>query len=207
MNIYHVIVNNLHNVYPKKPWNTSRPVEDAKTLYPNLCAELLNARPSFDSFCEHANITPEILVSIIEDGEPMTRQEIRGLARLLDCTYSYLESPVLGVVDPSTHKGKVRWLKLQQLVEKLDLKAPEFYHSELEKEKDAIDMHGLILNHYLRGCAVRIPSLFEALSTNGVVTYAGYRRAINDAEEALDLKQHPPKKPTMRNYRLSEREV
>lgn len=204
MNLYHDIVRKLHYCYPNAPWSVNRPIEDGLTLYPNLCAELLNASPHFDSFCEHAHINAEILVNVIEDGEPLTTREISGLSGLLNCSYEYLTSPVMGVINPNTRKGKLRLLEVENIVKALELNDPESYESAKVQAQTVNDWNNAILYSDLWSCAMRIPPVIKILSSGRILSFAAYRRAITEFQNVMRWRRFTASKPTLRNYRLHE---
>ena len=80
----------------------------AKSRYPNLAAELDALEWDIITPSETANISREVLAGVLEDGDMLSRRELFLIADRMNVSYSYLHSPVLSFVDPSTNKGKYR---------------------------------------------------------------------------------------------------
>ena len=188
MNIYSTVVESLHNAYPDLPWNANPSGGDAKTLYPNVAAEWLNSKYHFSTVCRYANISPEILVRIVEDGEPMKRLEITNLMLLWRCDADYLTAATLQTIDPSTNKGKRRLWELHDLSAKIDLHSTDYYTPLIEEAKIAVDSDAFIYYIHMDDCARHIPPLIEALLDGKVVTYAWFRHVTEEAYRSLSLR-------------------
>lgn len=97
----------------------------AATRYPNLLAEVVLSGYSPESVADAANISYPVFAAVIEDGEEMSLEELRGIQKLIasrECarcydalSMDYLCSPALSRVCPDTNKGKfLRW-KFEQM--------------------------------------------------------------------------------------------
>ena len=96
-----------------------RPIgSPARSLYPNLAAEYMCSGYHLWVLAEHANVSKEIIVAVIEDGEPLELHELYSLSRLFGCSMEYLMSPRLSVLDPNTHRGALARYELIQLVKR-----------------------------------------------------------------------------------------
>ena len=100
---------------------------DAVTLYPNLLAEIVmyqvGRSVTLEEFADAANISYPVFAAVIEDGETLSLEEMRGMQRLIascECaahsgcydalSLDYLLSPALSLVYPDSNKGRfLRW--------------------------------------------------------------------------------------------------
>ena len=115
----------------------------AVTLYPNLLAEVLLSRYLPESVADAANVSYPVFAAVIEDGEPLTLDELRGVQKLIascECdagcydalSLDYLLSPALSLVYPDSNKGKfLRW-KFEQAKGEAFSRASDFV-SDMDK--------------------------------------------------------------------------
>ena len=74
-----------------------------------------------NTFAEFAEVSPEIMAAVIEDGEELTDHELHCLARKWEGRGpGYLSAPVLQIVAPGTNKGKRRMRELADLINEAD---------------------------------------------------------------------------------------
>ena len=152
---------------------------DAVTLYPNLLAEItmyqIGRSVTLEEFADAANVSYPVFAAVIEDGEPLTPEEMRGVQNLIasrECgagcydalSLDYLISPALSLIYPDTNKGKfLRW-KFEQAKEEAFSRASDFMTK--------ID----------RGHANGIGDLFR---DSRIFYYAGYRQSMNELKSAV----------------------
>lgn len=143
----------------------------AVSLYPNILAEL-QARflfPNVELLAEFADVSPEIMAAALEDNEELSVPEMRGLARYLCVNTDYLSAPVLSMIDPATNKGKAR---LRQL-------------SDLMKRADGLKVD----------IAWKVERTRDAMERGKPVTYASWRWAVGELQDAIDKHQRVQHKP------------
>lgn len=162
--------------WPGKPVNAP-----ASTRYPNILAELDWGSPWLYIMAEFAGVSQEIMAAVMEDNEDLSAVEGFKLARYLGVSMEYLFSPELSMVDPSTNKGKARLRKLTDLIhEAKDLEDDLLWRWKIEWVRDDLQ--------------------------NGTpVTYASWRYACREIEEAQERKRHKERKP--RSIRLSKENI
>ncbi len=140
--------------------------EPAKTLYPNLLAEMGWGFPWLRLPAEFADVSQEIMAAVLEDNEELSRPELLRLARYAGAAIGYLTAPEMAFVDPATNKGKARRRYLSDLLKQaagLDCWMAEFILSSLNKDR--------------------------------AVTYASYRCAVKELSDAIDRKQRAQHRP------------
>lgn len=94
------------------------------TRYPNLLAEMVIMDYQIDvmRLSSAAQVSPQVLVAVIEDGEELSGEEILRIVKRLNAsksgrhpvTYGYLASPKLSLVWPDTNKGRVQALEFER---------------------------------------------------------------------------------------------
>ena len=151
--------------WPGKPFGAV-----AVTRYPNILAELEASGYWIKTFAEFAEVSPEIMASVIEDGEELTDHELQLLAwRWERRGPGYLSAPVLQIVDPDTNKGKRRMRELADLI------------NEAEDLPDPVeDVYGL--HTYWRREVVNV---YEVLQGGYPCTFADWWWACHKVREAL----------------------
>ncbi len=148
--------------WPGKP--VSAP---AVSLYPNFLAELAAMPwPNIKFVAEFANVSPEIVTAVVEDGEELSAVELLGAARAFRRNLGYLASHTLAVVDPATNKGKRRLWELETLLDRVG----EF--------------------DWRKACEIWRDGLREGYR----ITYAQWRWACLEIEDTLEYRQHTEKK-------------
>ncbi len=76
------------------------------TLYPNL-AELIKYYPCHETtVCDYAEIEPEVLHAVVNDGEKLRYMELVGLSRLYECPIGVLAHQEVIMMDMSRWKHK-----------------------------------------------------------------------------------------------------
>lgn len=76
------------------------------TLYPNL-AELIKYYPCNETtVCDYAEIEPEVLHAVVNDGEKLRYMELVGLSRLYECPIGVLAHQEVIMMDMSRWKHK-----------------------------------------------------------------------------------------------------
>ncbi len=141
-------------------WPGKEANEEVITLYPNLFAELGGHVPWLKTFAQYAEVSPEIMAAILEDGEEMTDAEQVHLAWRINRKRGYLFASRLQIVDPTTNKGKYRRRLLR----------------EKSQEADGLDV-----------LSPAIPQrTLEALENNCPVPYGIYLDAMERLQEAID---------------------
>lgn len=141
----------------------------AVTRYPNIAAEL-SCNDWLKYIAEYAEVSPDIMAAVIEDGEELTGCELRCLARKWERRDpGYLSAPVLQIIDPETNKGKRRRRELADLINKAaDLPDP------------VEDVYGL--HTYWRCEAFNV---YEVLQKGDPCTFAEWWWACQAVKEAL----------------------
>lgn len=118
---YQILTKSVRDAYnrgSRKKWPGKSLNDLAVSRHPNVLAELeAYGWPNIDLAAEFANVSPEIIAAVIEDGEELSYGEIAGLARLYRCSPEYLATPTFQVFDTSTNKGKRRLRELEDLME------------------------------------------------------------------------------------------
>lgn len=99
-----------------EPWASTCVKVPAVSLYPNIAAEMEASRNSAATVKDHARISGDILAAVLEDREPLAAIELYRLSGLWQCSWEYLGTDTLQVVDPSTNKGKFRRRQLRDLL-------------------------------------------------------------------------------------------
>ena len=116
--IYQVIADRQcrrHQAERGEDWPTfSTP---AASRYPNILAELDGSGRWLDHVARCAEVSQPIMAAVMVNNEELSFQELSRLDRDFKCKPSYLASPELSLVDPSTNKGKARLRRLKELVE------------------------------------------------------------------------------------------
>lgn len=147
-----------------------KPVDaPAETLYPNLLAEMGWGFPWLRLPAEFADVSKEIMAAVLEDNEELSAIEMFRLARHLSVPVAYLTAPVLSFVDPATNKGKTQKRAL----------------ADLMKQAEGLDY---------RQWAVEM--VWSSLSKGQTITYASYRCAMSELQNAIDWqrrRQHRPR--------------
>ena len=108
---------------------TSRPFAAAWdkgfTRYPNL-AELHDYHPYGEpSMCDHAGIEPELLYTVLHDGEPLRYTELLGLARLYGCPVGVLTCHKLIMLDTDRFRHRKMIAEVDKLYTRLKCMARE----------------------------------------------------------------------------------
>ena len=140
--------------WPGKPLNAT-----AVTRFPNILAEVEASGMWLWCPAQHANVSVEVMAAVLEDGEELTIEELRGLCRLYGSKPSYMVTPTIQMVDPDTNKGKARRRALADLI----------------KQTEGLD--------YRRWM---VESAFSPLNSGEAITYASYRWAVGELQDALD---------------------
>lgn len=144
--------------WPGKPVRS-----DAVTRYPNIAAELAASGYWLCTLAEFANVSPEIMAAVIEDGEALTGEELWRLSyRWEGRGPGYLSAPVLQTVDPNTRKGKRRRRELADLIQTVEA-APGFH---FHRKRETYGEYG-------------------GLKEGTPVTYAAYWWVCHAVKEAL----------------------
>lgn len=205
MNMYQTVIENLRRGYPELPWNTTKTAADAVTMYPNVAAELLNAGIHYDSVCRQANFSEDILVAVMEDGEPLEHSEIIKLCRLWECKLGYITSNKLQIINPATNKGKCKLWELESLYNLLDLKGVEYYKAYQNESRTKSDTDGIAYSYIMEYCESRIERLLASIHDRKTVTYAWYRHVMDNAKWAMQTKQnYKQRKPRRERLRLND---
>ncbi|MBR0281377.1 MAG: hypothetical protein IJQ81_07265 [Oscillibacter sp.] len=154
------------------------------TRYPNLLAEIVALQtPFFDipleKFADAANVSYPVFAAVIEDGETLTLEEMRGMQKLIashECaahsagcydalSLDYLCSPALSCIDMRTNKGKfLRW-KFTQTKEEAFSCAYGFLS---EGEKFRVEVERISFDN-----------------NDACFIYAGFRQAMNGLKSAI----------------------
>lgn len=142
--------------------------EPAKTLYPNLLAEMGWGFPWLYLPAEFADVSKEIMATVLEDNEELSRPELLRLARYLGSPVGYLTAPDMSFVDPATNKGKARRRALADLL----------------KQADGLDFRQWAAEQAL-----------SSLTNGKAITYAAYRYVMKDMENAIYWNQRAQHKP------------
>lgn len=178
--LYRVAVESLRERWARD-YRQSADIPDPKeprTLFPNLVAEMSVSGYSFRTFSDHANVAPEIILDVIQQGEDLFTSEAFPLANLLSCKPGYLFSRHMQMVDPATNKGKARLRMLVDLAEQL--------------------------GDYESIYKTRTQGVIKNLQAGRCITYAKYRWAYMDIAENLTRKKRKEESRQTRNERITE---
>ena len=145
-----------------------------KTHYPNLVAELDYSVPWLYIMAEFADVSPEIMAAVLEDGEELSFSELWRLSQYIHAPCGYLTAP-LQIIDPKTKKGKFRRRQLFNLIEQA-----KAFKQEIIKWW-------------------QIERIRDALQCGNIVTYAAYRWAVIELQEEISRQERARHKP--RSYR------
>ncbi len=140
----------------------------AVTRYPNIVAELEVSGMYLWCPAEHAGVSKEIMTAVMEDAEELTVLELFGRCSLYGCKKPYISAPAFQMVNPTTNKGKARRRVVADLLE----------------QTDGLDC--------LRW---RVENVFSATNSGKTVTYASWRRAVGELQDAVDRQQKAQQKP------------
>lgn len=132
----------------------------AVSRYPNIAAEL-QAGGWLETLAEFARVSPAIMAAVIEDGEELSRMELERLACRLGRECGYLGDTTLTLVDPDTNRGKARRRTL----------------------RDGLCRFGGLLGKW---DARQARAVLGDLEAGQAVTYARWRRAMDDLGEAAE---------------------
>lgn len=158
--------------WPDKPESVP-----ATSRYPNILAEFDASAHWIDRVACAALVSMEIMAAAMEDNGELKRDEIERLSRYFACKLNYLLSPVLSMVDPSTHKGRGRLRYLRNLVQQTEGMDRFFYR-------------------------VDSSYILPMLESGKPVTYATYRWACKRLQDVLDTQER--KKALQRQIRTAE---
>lgn len=157
----------------------------AVTLYPNIAAELC-AHGWMNMMAEFAEVSPDIMAAVIEDGEPLGGCELLRLAWKWEKRGpGYLSAPVLQIVDPNTNKGKRRRMELADLI-----------NAAAELPDPVEDVYGL--HTYWKRKAL---SVYEDLQKGNPCTFADWWWACQAVKDALEAEASKRKRFRFRTER------
>lgn len=155
------------------------------TRYPNLAAEMQAAEYFLWCPAEHANVSEEVLASILEGGDALHAEEAFSLARLFQCKVTYLIAPTLQMIDPATHKGK-------RCLNRLNEYGNAFYDDFASNPK-------LEDPSYRKW--IGFAFLTDKQLCNGQrVTYAAYRRSLINLQEVRHFLTQPKARKERKGY-------
>lgn len=149
------------------------------TKYPNLLAEYKAGNGGhICTFCDHANVTEELMKAIFYDGEDLLANEALALCRLLGCNVNYLLSPKLSVLNPQSNKWKRKFHALNS-----------FYNNivNVAEEKD--------LSRFHTDCLYGATDVICMIDTDKPVTYAEYRKAVRGLRLVRDVLIEAARRP------------
>lgn len=153
-----------HKASPLAGWPDTPMDAPAASRYPNILAELDASGWWLDRIVRYAEVSPAIMVSVMESNGELALRELHGLTRCFGCKMDYLAAPVLSMVDPSTSKGK-------RCIQRL---------KELERRTEGMDgAYRFLYDLHSRNV---LPDLESGRS----VTYAAYRWACLNLQQELD---------------------
>ena len=136
----------------------------AMSRYPNILAELDGSNWWLSRMAWYVEASKPIMAEVMVNNGRLNIKELSRLTRFFGCKRSYLLSPALSLVDPSTNKGRVRIHRLKELVKK------------------AAGLDCFLYNlHY--------KSVLPTLESGQPVTYATYRWACNSLQSVLDRQE------------------
>ena len=158
-----------HETSTGQKWPGQRAFGDpAFTRYPRLAAEIEASQKFLWCPADHAAITEEVLADVLESGEALSFQEAARLCRFFECGFEYLfGSWEIPVVDTRTHKGVKAMYRLYKALEHcIKVFDPE---NRLEDPFCRSDFHEAVAE-------------FERMNHREVVTYARFRKAMQNIE-------------------------
>ena len=161
--------------WPGKPLGAS-----ATTRYPNLLEELGFAAPWLHTLARFADVSPEVMVAVLEDNEPLTRRELILLSQRLGASVGYLTAPKFAEVDPATNKGKARRRALADLIAQTDRLTGFGYERRLSV------------------------SMLKQLDNGEAIMYGPYHWVISRLQDAIDSASNASNKHRPRDFRISE---
>lgn len=150
----------------------------ASTRYPNILAELGWGSPWLYLMAEFSGVSQEIMAAVMEDDEDLSISEGIRLAQYLGVSLGYLFSPELSMVNLSTNKDKTRLRRLEDLMTR------------------AKDLDDDLLRWW------KIEWVRDDLQSGKPVTYASWRYACREIEEALERADRRKRK--LRSARLAD---
>jgi hypothetical protein len=90
------------------------------TLYPNILAEYRASGFNLSFLAKHADVTDELMKSVLENNEKLNFDEMRGLCGLFSSgrhdMFSYLTSPKQSMMNPDKNKTRYRVKLLKDAV-------------------------------------------------------------------------------------------
>lgn len=140
----------------------------AETRYPNILAEMDASFTWLHLLAEFSGVSPDVMAAIVEDNEEMSALEMRGLARYIRVSMGYLASPRLSMIDSATNKGRAR---LRQL-------------SDLMQQTEGLDISMMWSIEQTR----------DAMERGELVTYASWRWACQEINDALEYRRNTERK-------------
>lgn len=161
--------NEHYSGWPGKPCGTP-----AHSKYPNIVAEINAEGHSIRDYAAWANVSPEIMAAIIEDGEDLCLDELNGIVshfhNYRNLNFGYIVFEGLQVIAPETKRGKACAEKLREAMRTLERKDIQWGDNDYYLNKWCKRTVTWILGNFERG---------------ELVSYAGYRRALDDANSIL----------------------
>lgn len=175
---------------PPYNWPGKAEGTEATTLYPNMLAELAYDLRWLYYMAESANVSNEIMASVLESGEELTYHEIYNITKWWNwleakgflCYVSYMAAPALSMLDCASNKGRWRLRKLEMMLDEAKARKIQLYEHELP----GINM------------------LLSDMRAGKVIPYAEYRTAASIVARKLELERSKEtKKARVRTTRLA----
>lgn len=167
--------------WPGKPYGAV-----AVTRYPNILAELEASGYWLKTFAEFAEVSPEIMAAVIEDGEELTDHELQRLAWRWERRGSgFLSAPVLQIVAPDTNKGKRRRRELADLI------------NEAAELPDPVESAYGLRTYWKREAY----SVYEDLKKGYARTFSDWWWACHAVRKALETEESKRNEPRVRTKR------
>lgn len=177
--LYRVAVNNLRERWAWEYGKSaaSPEAEEPRTLFPNLVAEMSASGYSFCTFANHANVSPEIILAVIQNSESLLASECLALANLFSCNMECLFGHSMQMVDPATSEDKTLLHRLVDLSTQL--------------------------GDYTSIYRARTQGVIKNLQAGRCITYAEYRWAYIDLLDNLRWTQREESSGQTRRERIT----
>lgn len=173
--------------------------EQILTLYPNILLEMHASGWWINTLAEHAMVSNEIMISVLQGGEELELGEFCRLAACFGRTgrlgFEYLAEPEIWVVDPTTEIGKEQTQHLGDILQRLPHPIPQKDWSFQKWFQHARETGGWAKPKDFE----RAKQVFEILSRGRLVTYADWWWAVKEMSREIRARSKPePRRTTLR---------
>lgn len=173
--------------------------EQVRTFYPNILLEMHASGWWIDTLAEHAMVSNEIMIAVLQSGEELEVDEFRRLTACFGCAvklgFEYLAGPEIWVVDQSTEIGKEQAQLLGDILQRLPHPIPQRDWSFQKRLQYRMETGGSADPRIFES-AKRV---YELLRNGKIVSYADWRWAVENMScEIRRISKPEPRKTTLK---------